>query len=140
MLSATGRIKKDEGGRMKDESSSARFPQPGKAHALDRQGQGGGVRLNNRSSFILPPSSFALHAASQETSLPRQFQLALRRAGEAKDDQTKYSQEHPRHECRTRNQLQALPGQGNRCQRLIPSSFSPQLWTSLHFDQRRGSG
>ncbi len=63
---------------------SARFLQPGKAHALDRQGQDGGFRLNNNSSFILPPSSFAFHAASQETSRPRQFQLALRRAGEAK--------------------------------------------------------
>ena len=46
------------------------------------------------SSFILPPSSFVIHAASQETSRLRQFQLALRRAGEAKDDQTKYSQEY----------------------------------------------
>src|SRR6476660_105331 len=36
--------------------------------------------------FSLHPSAFilAFHAASQETSRPRQFQLALRRAGEAK--------------------------------------------------------
>jgi hypothetical protein len=46
--------------------------------------------------LILHPSAFILasHTASQETSRPRQFQLALRRAGEAKDDQTKYSQEY----------------------------------------------
>lgn len=44
-------------------------------------------------SFTLHPSAFifAFHAASQETSKPRQFQLALRRAGEAKDDQKNIS-------------------------------------------------
>ena len=66
---------------------SANIQKPGKAHAHDWHRQA--VMLDE--IFILHPSAFilAFHAASQETSQLRQFQLALRRAGEAKDEDTK---------------------------------------------------
>ena len=51
---------------------SARLLRPGKAHVNDWQKIE--LSLMLVSSFILPPSSFAIHAASQETSRPRQFQ------------------------------------------------------------------